>query len=65
VSSLRELVDLVTERIPWGLHSLKLAAALLVPAMLVWLADRRVSMLAARIAEEDAARRKLPRIRRA
>lgn len=64
MSSLRELVDLVTERIPWGLHSLKLAAALLVPLMLVWLADRRARALAAKVADEDAARRKLPRIRR-
>ena len=64
MSSLAELVDYVTERIPWGLHPLKLAAALLVPVILLWLAERRLSVLSARIAEEDAARRKLPRIRR-
>jgi hypothetical protein len=46
------------------LHPLKVAAALLVPVFLIWLADRRASALSARIAEEDAARRKLPRIRR-
>jgi hypothetical protein len=64
VSSLAELLDFVTERIPWGMHSLKLAAALLVPVILLWLAERRLNVLSARIAEEDAARRKLPRIRR-
>jgi hypothetical protein len=64
VPSVAELVDWVSERIPWGLHPLKVAAALLVPVFLIWLADRRASALSARIAEEDAARRKLPRIRR-
>jgi hypothetical protein len=64
VPSATELVEWVYERIPWGLHPLKLAAALLAPVILSWLADRRASVLAARSAEEEAARRKLPRIRR-
>jgi hypothetical protein len=64
VSSLAELVDFIRERIPWGLHPLKLAVALLVPVVMLWLAERRLSALSAGIAEEDAARRKLPRIRR-
>lgn len=59
-----ELVDWITERIPWGLHPLKVGAALLLPVFLTWLADRRASALSTRISEEDAARRKLPRIRR-
>jgi hypothetical protein len=64
VSSLSELADFIRERIPWGLHPLKLAVALLVPVIMLWLAERRLSALSAGIAEEDAARRKLPRIRR-
>ena len=64
MSALGQLVGLLTERMPWGMHSVKLVGALLVPVILVWLADRRVSALSATIASEEAARRELPRIRR-
>jgi hypothetical protein len=36
------LVTFVTAQYRWGLHPLKLVAALVLPQLVVWIADRRV-----------------------
>jgi len=58
VSSIERLVDLLAAQFPWGLHSLKLLVALLVPVLIVWVADRRLRALSETIpgpAAEDSA----------
>jgi hypothetical protein len=45
VSSVERLVDVLLAQFPWGLHSLKLLVALLVPVAIVWVADRRLRAL--------------------
>ncbi|MFL5617062.1 MAG: hypothetical protein ACJ79A_01555 [Gemmatimonadaceae bacterium] len=38
--AIERIVDLLAEQYRWGLHPMKLFAALLVPVLIVWLADR-------------------------
>ena len=61
---IERLTDFLAAHYRWGLHPLKLTAALLAPALVVWLADRRLRAMAETIEEEDARIRRLPRIRR-
>jgi hypothetical protein len=64
VQSIERLVGFLAEHYRWGLHPLKLMAALLAPALVVWLADWRLRALSENVEEEDARNRRLPRIRR-
>ena len=64
MTAIERLFDFLAEHYRWGLHPLKLTAALLAPVLVVWLADRRLRKLTQTI-EADAARiRRLPRVRR-
>ena len=64
MQAIERLADFLAEHYRWGLHPLKLMAALLAPVLVVWLADRRLRVLAEHVAEEDARLRRLPKIRR-
>jgi hypothetical protein len=64
VSLLERLVDFITAQYRWGLHPLKIVAALTAPALLVFLADRRLRRYAADAAAEEERVRRLPRVRR-
>jgi hypothetical protein len=64
VSAIERLIDLLAAKYRWGLHPIKMFAALLAPALIVWLADWRLRVLAKPIEEEEARIRRLPRIRR-
>ena len=64
MQAIERLTAFLAEHYRWGLHPLKLMAALLAPVLVVWLADRRLRGLAANVEEEDARIRRLPRIRR-
>ena len=61
---LERLVDFLTAQYRWGMHPLKLAVALAVPVVIVYVADRRIRRLAAVVAAEEDRVRRLPRIRR-
>jgi hypothetical protein len=45
VSALERLITLVTAQYRWGLHPLKVTAALLLPVVMLWMADRLVRRL--------------------
>ena len=62
--AIERLVDFLAEHYRWGLHPLKLFAALAAPVLVTWFADRRLRALAAAVEEEEARIRSLPRIRR-
>jgi hypothetical protein len=64
VSLLERLVDFVAAQYRWGLHPLKIVAALAAPALIVYLADRRIRRLAAAVAAEERVHG-MPRSRRA
>jgi hypothetical protein len=64
VSTLERLVQLFAAQYRWGLHPLKLFAALVAPVLIVWLADRQLRVRVEAIEEEDARVRQLPRTRR-
>jgi hypothetical protein len=64
VPAFERLVDFLAGHYRWGLHPLKLFAALAAPVLVVWLADRRLRASATEIEEEEARIRSLPRIRR-
>jgi hypothetical protein len=64
VNPLERLVDFVAARYRWGLHPLKLLVALLIPVVIVWLADRYVRARTETLAVRDKERRRLPRVRR-
>jgi hypothetical protein len=64
VQAIGRLVDFLAEYYRWGLHPLKLFAALAAPVLVVWLADRRLRARTAAIEEEESRMRSLPRIRR-
>lgn len=63
MQAIERLADFLAEHYRWGLHPLKLFAALAAPVLVVWLADRRLRARAAEIEEEEARLRSLPRIR--
>lgn len=64
MSLLERLIDFLAAQYRWGMHPLKLAVALAVPVVIVYLADRRIRRLAAVVAVEEERVRRLPRIRR-
>ena len=64
MSLLERLVAFIAAQYRWGLHPLKFVAALAAPALIVYLADRRIRRLAAVVAAEEERVRRLPRIRR-
>jgi hypothetical protein len=64
VPAIERLVDLFAEQYRWGLHPVKMFAALLSPVLIIWLADRWLRARAEPIGEEDARIRRLPRIHR-
>jgi len=64
VSLLDRLVTFIVAQYRWGLHPLKIVAALSAPALLVYFADRRLRSLTAAAAAEEERVRRLPRIRR-
>jgi hypothetical protein len=64
VSLLERLSGFLAAQYRWGLHPLKLAAALAAPVLVVYLADLRVRRLTAVAAAEEERVRRLPRIRR-
>jgi hypothetical protein len=53
VSVIERLIELLAAQYRWGLHPLKLLAALLVPVGMIWLADRRLRARTAALASED------------
>jgi hypothetical protein len=64
VTTLERLVEFLAAQYRWGLHPLKLFAALLVPVVIVWLADRRLRARTAALVQEEERVRRLPRARR-
>jgi len=64
VPLLERLVEFLLAQYRWGMHPLKLAVALAVPVVIVYLADRRIRRLAAIVAADGERVRRLPRIRR-
>ena len=64
MQAIERLADFLAEHYRWGLHPLKLMAALLAPVLVVWLADRRLRGLSKNVEESDARIRRLPRLRR-
>ena len=64
MSAIERLVDFIAAQYRWGLHSIKLFAALIAPVLVVWLADWRLRALARPIEEEEARIAQLPRTRR-
>jgi hypothetical protein len=64
VSLLERLIGFLAAQYRWGMHPLKLAAALAAPVVVVYLADRRIRRLAAVVAAEEERVRRLPRVRR-
>jgi len=64
VSFLERLVDFFAARYRWGLHPLKLVAALAAPVLVVHLADRRARRLAASVIDEEERIRRSPGINR-
>jgi hypothetical protein len=63
VSTIQRLVDILLGEYRWGLHPLKVLIALVMPALIVWLADRQLRERTEAIEEEEPVRR-LPRTRR-
>jgi hypothetical protein len=64
VTTLERLVEFLAAQYRWGLHPFKLFAALLVPVVIVWLADRRLRARTAALVQEEERVRRLPRVRR-
>lgn len=64
MSTLERLVDAIAGQYRWGLHPLKVLIALLLPVVIVWLADRSIRTRTHLIEEAAARSRPLPRLRR-
>jgi hypothetical protein len=64
VSPIEQLVTFITAQYRWGLHPLKLLAALLLPIVLLWIADHHVRRRSESLAAEEARLRRLPKSRR-
>ena len=64
MSALERLIDVLAAQYRWGLHPLKVLAALLAPVVIAWLADRWLRARAGAIADDEARLRGLPRVRR-
>lgn len=64
MQTIQRLVDLLAGGYRWGLHPLKVFVALVVPALVIWLADRWLRVRAEAIEAEEERVRQLPRVRR-
>jgi hypothetical protein len=64
VSSLERLVSFLLAQYRWGFHPLKLLVALLIPIVIVWVADRYVRRRSDALALHEAELRRLPKGRR-
>jgi hypothetical protein len=64
VSLLERLAAFLAAQYRWGLHPVKFVGALAAPALIVYLADRRIRRLAAVVAAEEERVRRLPKARR-
>ena len=53
MSAIERLVDILAGGYRWGSHPLKVFVALVVPALIVWLADRRLRVRTEAIEEEE------------
>ena len=62
--AIERLVEILAGEYRWGLHPLKVFVALVVPALIVWLADRRLRARMEVIEKEEEQVRRLPRTRR-
>ena len=51
---IERLVDLLSAQYRWGSHAFKLLLALLVPVLMVWVADRRLRALSKAIPRPPA-----------
>ena len=64
MQTIQRLVDLLAGGYRWGLHPLKVFVALVVPALVIWLADRWLRARAEAIEAEEERVQQLPRVRR-
>jgi len=53
VPAIERLVDLLSAQYRWGLHPFKLLVALLVPVLMVWVADRRLGALSGTVPKPE------------
>ena len=64
MSAIERLVDILAGGYRWGLHPLKVFVALVVPALIVWLAEWRLRALTRAIEQDEERVRRLPHTRR-
>ena len=64
MSTLERLVDVLAAQYRWGLHPLKVFLALVMPALIVWLADRWLRARSDAIEHGEEQGRRLLDIRR-
>ena len=62
MSVTERLVELFAEQYRWGLHPLKVLAALIVPVAMIWIADRRLRARAAAAAREEERLERRPHV---
>ena len=62
--TIERLVDLLAGGYRWGLHPLKVFVALVVPVLIVWIADRYLRVRTEAVEQEEERVRRLPSIRR-
>ena len=65
MSAIERVVEFLAGSYRWGLHPMKVLVALVVPALIVWLADRHLRARTEAIEQEEERVRRLPGIRRA
>jgi hypothetical protein len=64
VSAIERLVDILAGGYRWGLHPLKVLVALVMPALIVGLADWQLRVRTKAIEQDEERVRQLPRTRR-
>jgi hypothetical protein len=62
VSVIERLIELLAAQYRWGLHPLKVLAALLVPVAMIWVADRRLRARTAAPKGEEERLQRLPHV---
>ena len=62
MSVAERLVELFAAQYRWGLHPLKVLAALLVPVVMIWIADRRLRARTAAPASEEESLERVPHV---
>ena len=60
MSAIERLVDILAGQYRWGLHPLKVFVALVIPALIVWLADWRLRVRTEAIERDEERVRRLP-----